>query len=221
MDTTYSTKQARADKALRQNFKNLTDPGAKTAWLSQAPTGAIYLCKISSEAEDLDGAWFPMLGGFQLENGTEKFACRTREFALEAAELARQMYVERLATHEANAARAAQPIRLPVSKPVPAALSAEVVRFRKSERLVGITHTVGGHKIRPYDLTYAVYEDGSSAGICGYIWLRNAYRWHCWDEEGISKYENKPHEGIYNLVLGKLDLTTRVKTSTSNKEPLP
>lgn len=102
METTYTKKQSRIDKQLRQEYKCLTNPRSKLEWMSRAPLGAIYLCDLSSDAEDLNGQWFPMLGGFQIANGTEKYASESKELALAAALSARQVYEQRLVAYHAE-----------------------------------------------------------------------------------------------------------------------
>jgi len=54
--------------------------------------------------------------------------------------------------------------------------------------LGGIVRTIGGIKVKANDLFYAVYTDGSPAGISGYIWWHHRYMGHRWTDEGISKW---------------------------------
>lgn len=104
MKTTYTKKQAKADKALREQYKGFTSQYDKLKFMSEAPTGAIYLCDLHSEAEDMDGAWYPMLGGFQVANGKERFKSETQELALAAAEVSKAEYQSRFAAFKADCA---------------------------------------------------------------------------------------------------------------------
>jgi len=102
--TRYTNKQAAADKKLREQYKALTLPYDRLKFMSEAEIGAIYLCNIHSEAEDMDGGWYPMLGGFQLAKGDEKFKSDTYENALAVAQGFKEEYGRKFAAYKVECA---------------------------------------------------------------------------------------------------------------------
>jgi hypothetical protein len=66
---------------------------------------------------------------------------------------------------------------------------AEYQVYRKSRLkhdLGKVERTKGGHKLKAHELSYAVYPDGSWAGIIGDVWRANAYRTRRWYDDGTS-----------------------------------
>ena len=63
--------------------------------------------------------------------------------------------------------------------------------------LSGINRTVGGQKVR--EVAYAVYPDGTPAGIIGDLYRHHAYREHRWTDEGVSMWAERYPE--YNIQL--------------------
>jgi len=106
-NTTYTKKQAAADKKLREQYKAMTLPYDRLKFMSEAETNAIYLCNIHSDAEDLDGGWFPMLGGFQMSKGAERFKTDTYENAVAIAQGFKEEYARKFAAYKLECAELA------------------------------------------------------------------------------------------------------------------
>lgn len=107
MNTRYTKKQAAADKKLREQYKALSLPYDRLKFMSEAKTSAIYLCNIHSEADDMDGGWYPMLGGFQMAAGAEKFKTDTFENAKAIAQGLKEDYTRKFLAYKAECAELA------------------------------------------------------------------------------------------------------------------
>lgn len=62
---------------------------------------------------------------------------------------------------------------------------------RFEHELNTITLTKGGHRVKP-GLMYAATPEGKPMGIVGDIWRNRAYRWHTWDDNGVSTRSRDP-----------------------------
>ena len=99
IDKHYGNRKLREHKNMRMAYSKLIQKEEKYKFMVAAEAWAIFLTN-PGDADD-QGSWHPMLGGYIVQDGDQKFPRKTWQAALKVAEQAREEYRNKLNLIEA------------------------------------------------------------------------------------------------------------------------